>query len=191
MPDWRLTLGQVGAAAGHLRNQHVTVGDLFLFYGWFRRTSMVNGRLRFRQGDDGFHAIYGYLQIGQILNASGDTKLPKWLHDHPHADSRRMAKATNVIYVAADHVGNDSGLPGAGVFCFDDALALTKRGLSRSRWNLDPDIFRHLEISYHNENSWHDGYFQSYPRAQEYVIHADAGVIHWAQTLISEAARWG
>ena len=31
---WLPSLGQIGAASGHLRNQGVQVGDLFLFYGW-------------------------------------------------------------------------------------------------------------------------------------------------------------
>ena len=31
--NWRPALGQIGSAAGHLKNQHVGEGDLFLFYG--------------------------------------------------------------------------------------------------------------------------------------------------------------
>src|ERR1019366_2374960 len=38
-PDaWRPAFGQSGAAAGHLINQGVGAGDLFIFFGWFRKT---------------------------------------------------------------------------------------------------------------------------------------------------------
>ncbi len=33
---WRASLGQIGAAQGHLRKQRVVPGDLFLFWGLFR-----------------------------------------------------------------------------------------------------------------------------------------------------------
>src|SRR5262249_42398082 len=51
---WRPTFGQVGAAGGHLRNARVGVGDLFLFFGWFRHTEDDTARLRFIRGA-GFH----------------------------------------------------------------------------------------------------------------------------------------
>lgn len=35
---WRPAFGQSGAAAGHLFNQEVGIGDLFMFFGWFRKT---------------------------------------------------------------------------------------------------------------------------------------------------------
>ena len=35
-PDWRPAFGQVGAAQKHLEQQGVSVGDVFLFFGWFR-----------------------------------------------------------------------------------------------------------------------------------------------------------
>jgi len=63
LPGWRPSFGQIGAASGHLRNQDVGPGDLFLFYGWFRQTAMVKGGLRFVPNCDGFHAI------GLMLNA--------------------------------------------------------------------------------------------------------------------------
>lgn len=189
-PNWLPTLGQIGSAAGHLRKQHVSEGDLFLFYGWFRYTSTVAGRLQFEKKGKGFHAIFGYLRVGAIISADAEAHLPEWLNAHPHADPRRMAKATNTIYVAAGRSDGADRL-GAAVFRFDRALQLTKPGLSRSRWNLDPTLFRHLEISYHTDSAWRDGYFQSYPRAQEYVVHADAQAIEWAYGLIDGTATWG
>jgi hypothetical protein len=74
-------------------------------------------------------------------------------------------------------------LPGAGRFIFNDQLVLTKKGLSRSKWVL-PDFFEDAEISYHHEESWKDGYFQSAAIGQEFVIKDDAKVEEWAKNLI-------
>ena len=35
--DWKPIFGQFGAAETHLENQGVTIGDVFLFFGWFRK----------------------------------------------------------------------------------------------------------------------------------------------------------
>ena len=80
--------------------------------------------------------------------------------------------------------------PGAGVFRISQHHILTKQNFSRSRWNLDPALFGHAKISYHSETSWRDGYFQSYPRAQEYVIHADDAIVSWASQLIQSSTLW-
>ena len=187
---WLPSLGQIGSASGHLRNQGVQVGDLFLFYGWFRHTEEIDSRLRFRTDCPEYHAIYGYLQVGDIICANNLVDLPEWLQDHPHANQKRLAKPTNVIYVASKSLGSDAGVQGAGVFKFRDALILTKLGFSRSRWSLDPKLFRHLQISYHTDNSWKEDYFQPYPRAQEYVINADEPVVRWTHKLIKGSQRW-
>jgi hypothetical protein len=34
--DWRPAFGQSGAAEGHLTNEGIGAGDLFIFFGWFR-----------------------------------------------------------------------------------------------------------------------------------------------------------
>ena len=46
-PGWLPLFGQVDAAQSHLENCGVGVGDLFLFFGWFRRTIRVDGHLMF------------------------------------------------------------------------------------------------------------------------------------------------
>ncbi len=190
-PGWRGSLGQIRAAAGHLRNQQVGVGDLFLFYGWFRPVESVNGRYEFRSRDAGFHAIYGYLEIGQVLSAPAFAELPPWLRDHPHAMPSRLSEATNTFYVATPLLTSNPSRPGWGTFRFDERLVLSHPAMSRSRWNLERDLFRHLTISYHSSGAWKDGYFQSYPRAQEYVIHADNAAAAWARNLITISQPWG
>ena len=189
-PKWLPAFGQARAAESHLENQGVSRGDLFLFFGWFRHTEEVHGELRFHGDDNGFHAIFGYLQIGDIICASGAAQLPIWLNDHSHADAAARKRSNNTIYVAEPKLSFHPNYPGAGVFEFDDQKVLTKQGESRSRWNLNPKHFRYVKISYHSGNSWKDGYFQSAGRGQEFVIHADEKVIEWAFRLIKDARLW-
>ena len=189
-PDWLPAFGQIEGSATHLRSQGVSVGDLFLFFGWFRHTEEVHGRIRFRGDDNGFHAIFGYLQIGEVFVADEAAQLPDWLNYHPHAVTVRRKRKNNTVYVAAPKLSFHLVYPGAGVFQFDNRKVLTKQGESRSRWNLNPKIFRHVRISYHSENSWKDGYFQSAGRGQEFVIHADEEIIEWAFRLIKDARLW-
>jgi hypothetical protein len=186
---WRASLGQINAAAGHLRNQDIEPGDLFLFYGFFRQTDEIDGHLRFQPSARGFHAIYGYLEVDQILYTPQPEDLPQWIFDHPHALPQRLSQRTNTIYVATSSLTSHPTFPGADVFRFDERLVLTQRGMLKSRWKLDPAIFRHLTISYHQTAAWREGYFQSYPRAQEYVIHADTGAAEWALSLVTQTRR--
>ena len=87
------------------------------------------------------------------------------------------------FYIARDNLSWNESLPGAGRFMFNDKLVLTKKGLSRSKWDL-PDCFREADISYHNENSWKDGYFQSAAIGQEFVVKDNDRVEEWAKSLI-------
>ncbi|CAI8922445.1 hypothetical protein EMIT0158MI4_310005 [Burkholderia ambifaria] len=43
IPGWRPALGQTGAAQGHLSNNGVGAGDVFLFFGWFRQVEKSRG----------------------------------------------------------------------------------------------------------------------------------------------------
>ena len=69
--DWSPAFGQIGAAQGLLANAGVEVGDIFLFFGWFRHVEKTEKGYRYvrRKGDDFYaHAdmniIYGYMQVG-------------------------------------------------------------------------------------------------------------------------------
>ncbi len=60
---------------------------------------------------------------------------------------------------------------------------LTKSGMSRSCWDL-PDFFKNLDISYHSQNSFKEGYFKSADIGQEFVISADDNLIEWTKELL-------
>lgn len=59
-------------------------------------------------------------------------------------------------------------------------------GLSRSKWDL-PDCFRKAEISYHGNDSWKEGYFQSAAIGQEFVVKNNDGIEEWAKSIIKGA----
>ena len=177
---WRGCFGQRDQAHSHLVNKEVGVGDLFLFFGWFKLTTVIKGRLSFENASEGNHVIFGYLQIGQIFNAN-TPNLPDWLEDHPHISTG--AKENDSVYVAAKRLSWNNRLSGSGTFRFHNSLILTKNGQPKSRWDL-PLFFRQANISYHTQSSWKAEYFQSTARGQEFVIEDNEKVQQWAMKLI-------
>lgn len=180
--DWKPAFGQIGASQTHLENQNVKAGDLFLFFGWFRNT-VYRGKdtLKYDSNCTDKHMLFGYLQIGEIIQGN-NTKKYYW---HPHSGGE-YANSNNTIYVASKELvinGNNTNLPGAGTFKYSDSLVLTKNGYSRSRWNL-PDFFKTTSISYHNEKSFKEDYFQSVAIGQEFVVSESEMVTEWAYNLI-------
>jgi hypothetical protein len=179
--NWKPAFGQKDASLRHLMNQGVEVGDLFLFFGLFKQAEFVDGKYQFVKGAKEKHVIWGYLQIGEILNNPTKQKYP-WLGRHPHLD---RTEPLNSIFVACDKLSWDKDLPGAGLLNYKDSLVLTKEGLSTSRWEL-PDFIIESYISYHSDKNRKDGYFQSALRGQEFVFSADERpeILKWISDLI-------
>ena len=183
--SWKPLFGQIGAAQAHLKNKEVEEGDLFLFFGTFRKTIKQDGMYQFDSSRE-FHAIYGYLQIGEIVSLENNTKFPEWMAYHPHTDPSRYG-IKNTIYVARDRLTWQPDVPGAGLLNFTEKLILTKKGCLKSRWNL-PLFFDEVNISYHSEKSWNrkDGYFQSAKRGQEFVIQSNKKIEGWIKDILRE-----
>lgn len=179
---WRGCFGQIGAAQTVLENSHIGVGDLFLFFGWFNDCELYNNSLKMKKGN-GRHVLFGYLQIGEIIHTATD-KIPAWLKYHPHSQGERVNNKNNCIYVARESSSWNENIPGYGVFKYNAELDLSMPGMSRSKWKL-PEIFRGLSITYHTQNSWKDGYFQSAARGQEFVVEENDAISKWAQNLIN------
>jgi hypothetical protein len=173
---WRPALGQTGPSLGHLENQGVGVGDLFLFFGWFRRAEFHGERLRFVQGAPDVHAVFGYLEVGEVLEGAEIARVP-W---HPHASP--VPRDRNTVYTAAARLAG-AELPGVGTLDYREDRVLTAPGLTRSRWKLLPWMGL-AEISAHKPKALHSDYFQSTPRSQEFVIEDQAAVRDWALSLI-------
>lgn len=142
LPGWRPAFGQVGAAQKHLANQGVGVGDLFLFFGWFREVEdFGRGVWRYRSDAQNLHVLFGWLQVGEVLALGPDSaelraSRPE-LAEHPHFHGRWSEG--NTVYVASERLaidGQDLGA-GGGVFpAFHPGLQLTKPGSTRTVWSL-------------------------------------------------------
>ena len=181
---WKPIFGQAGAAQTHLENQGVEVGDIFMFFGWFRKTEEKNGMLKYAKGSKDAHMMFGYLQIGEIVNGEGVLDYP-W---HPHAYYYDPEyDNNNTMYIASEHLvidGVDTGLPGAGTFKYSDELVLTMPGQTKSRWLL-PEFFKKVNISCHSADSFKpEGYFQTVRIGQEFVVSESKEVTEWAKNII-------
>jgi len=165
--DWRPLLGQIEASQSHLENQGVSVGDLFLFFGWFRKTR-INAKNQLEYFGPDFHMIFGYLRIGEIIKTKNNKNIEKWLNYHSHIKRTEwLNKKTNTLYIASNKKQFE-GINEGKILKFNNNLILTKNGHPRSHWSL-PDFFRETKISYH-PNAWREEYFQSAGRGQEFVI---------------------
>ncbi len=171
-PDgWIAAYGQCSQSGKHLDNQGVGVGDLFLFFGWFRQTEFDGeGKLRYVKNAPDLHIIFGYLRIGDILNSQDMDRICPW-HPHSHQDWQN-----NRLYLAADKVMPDWDMPGYGVLPYHQKRILTSGGQQkRSVWSL-PYFFQanDVKMSYHpNAKFSLNGSsvsMQSVGRGQEFVI---------------------
>jgi hypothetical protein len=167
-----------------LENQHIGLGDLFLFFGWFRETERgADGKLKYVSKATDLHIIYGYLQVGRIINQPGEIAKYSW---HPHAS---FDTKNNSMYFARDTLSWDNTKSGYGVFQNNERLVLTKRGMSRSCWAL-PAFFEGLKITGLRADSWQtDQNGERYCRiangmGQEFVVEENDAVSAWAKSLI-------
>lgn len=179
---WRPLFGQAGAAQGHLKKEGVGEGDIFLFFGLFRKTVREDGRIAFERKTKPIHVIFGYFEI-QHVHAYPFEDLPGWMEYHPHTSKGSRSDRHNAIYVASEALSFKPGIPGAGTFNFCPSLVLTKPDHSASQWDL-PVLFRKARITYHTEKSWKEGYFQSADIGQEFVVSGCTKVEAWAKRLI-------
>lgn len=178
--DWKPAFGQVDAAQTHLKNQKIAIGDLFLFFGWFKQTEYgTDGQLKYKKNAPSIQVIYGYLQISDILTGKSIYDYP-W---HPHASPNYPNN--NTLYIPSDKLTFDNEVtkkPGYGIINYNISRVLTKEG-GRSKWEVF-DWFNDVTISYHSETSLKDNYFQSARRGQEFVMSENQKVLDWAKMII-------
>ncbi|MCG3135470.1 MAG: hypothetical protein HMLKMBBP_03126 [Planctomycetes bacterium] len=195
---WRPSLGQVGAAQGHLRKQGVAAGDVFLFFGLFRP---VDAELRW-SGPPAHH-IWGWLQVDDVLSVDDDVRRGgakwKWTARHPHLAFEPDAR--NTLYVAARRLSLPRlrrSVPGAGVF---DFATPTRRltaadAKSPTDWALPIEFMPRRgrrPLSYHGDRSrWRRSGGQARLRAvakgQEFVLDLDEypELLPWLAALLRD-----
>lgn len=137
--SWQPSLGQVKQAEGYLRNKDVDLGDVFLFFGWFRRvTQDEHGGWRFVPGSPDLHVVFGWLRICAMIEVPDDPSLHPalvaehpWLANHPHLHfPEGFVRGGNRIYVGTE---DDAG----EFHRFDDRRVLTAPdSRTRNTWRL-------------------------------------------------------
>jgi hypothetical protein len=197
---WMPMFGQVGAAQTHLCKQGVGIGDLFLFFGWFRQTQYRGGQLLFATGAKDVHMLYGWLQVGAVHQPTGEfLDDHPWAGEHPHCLDNGWG-TNNRIYLAALSLrlnGHDTGLAGGGVFPqYTETLRLTAPGRTRSIWRLPGWMHpagKSSTLSYHGDPMiWQkDGactLLASRRKGQEFVLQAEdyPGAVGWLEGLFKE-----
>jgi hypothetical protein len=193
---WRRVFGQQGGAQTYLKNRGVRKGDLFLFFGWFKHAKEGNGQLHYVRGAKNLHVIFGWLQVGDILEVKKDQPLdefPTWLRYHSHIVNRNIySKTANTIYMAPKHLTLEGlSVPAAGIFpCFKPSLQLTApEEKSRSHWSLPKWLCRkqvHGNWACHVD---HHLPFDSNGRRQEFVFEIPDNSQHakqWLKGLFEE-----
>jgi hypothetical protein len=196
-PGWKPIFGQDGAAESHLQRQGVGEGDIFLFFGWFRQTELVDGHYRCVRDAPDCHYIFGWLQIERRIPVSNRSELPSWALYHPHC-SREQHNNLDSLYVSTDRLrlpGLDSDLPGGGVFTgAHNNLRLTCPGSLRSTWQLPGWFYpqdRNPTLSYHTKTArWsrqgHHTLLSTVGRGQEFVLDCDGypEALGWAAGIL-------
>lgn len=180
--DWVAGFGQINQSQSYLRNQNVGIGDLFLFFGWFKQTegSLHDGTLRYVKGAPDQHILYGYLQVGEVVSEQ-DTLYEKYPW-HPHAHPERANQKTNMLYLPSNELTFDKSRCGYGVFDFSEKRILTKRGYSKATWNevdalLPDNICKNIKNSSKKEGLYYAGQWQ------ELVLKENEISEYWAKSI--------
>jgi hypothetical protein len=194
---WKPLFGQAEAAESHLQSQGVEAGDIFLFFGWFRRVERVAEQYRYVKDAPDQHVIFGWFQIERRVPVTHRAAMPPWALYHPHC-RRHSHSRTDSLYIATDRLKLDArnlDRPGAGVFRgYNEKLCLTAPGARRSLWRLpgwfDPRGGR-PPLTYHrNLNRWQTAedhvHLDSAKRGQEFVLDCDRypEAIEWLAALL-------
>lgn len=202
MPGWRPLFGQVGTAERHLENKGVGAGDVFLFFGLYRRVEKSAAGWRYVHGCRPLHVIFGWLQVAERVTVSEWPRDKRWAPYHPHF--QREPDPTNAIYVAAERLELpgliSSGLPGAGNFPrFAPELQLTESRCTRPGLWMLPGWFhpngRASTLTYHADPArWKltgsNVMLATVSRGQEFVLDCDdyPEAINWLHGLLSSTA---
>lgn len=199
---WRGLFGQTDRAAGHLRKQHISPGDVFLFFGLFRRTRWQAGALVWDERFSPAHVIWGYLEVGSGPHNAWSPPPEDWMAAHPHfhcasdpgfAIHNDVYVATNQLSFAPEHRGS-AGFATYSASCCEDTpgLRLTCTGGPLTAWRLP--IALHptrtpAPLTYHPDpGRWSaDGdhcLLTVVDRGQEFVVERTDAIDDWLHRLI-------
>jgi len=131
--DWKPSFGQINQAQVHLSNEGISENDLFLFFGWFKFAEIVKGKINFskeknQEYPNGFHAIFGYLQVDKVFPVNNKNNIENWLTNHPHIKYKIKDNLdNNTIYTAKDYFTFDKSINLKSVFMLITMLIKTNQ----------------------------------------------------------------
>ena len=191
---WIPAFGQISSSSSYLHNSNVEVGDLFLFFGWYHKVIEENGQYRYTLKSDingkdikdyfdynDFHAIWGYMQIGEIITDKEKIKEFYW---HPHSHESRLADKTNTLYIPTERLSFNQALPGFGTLDYRDDRVLTMKGKSRGNWKIqEPYMPENVCGNRKNSSKYQDCvYYQGV--WQELVLKESNVTEEWVKSII-------
>jgi hypothetical protein len=180
---WRPIFGQAGAAQTHLARQKVGVGDLFLFFGAFRRAERDgDGKtFRFVRSAPKLHVIFGWMQVGEVRRVTDElAKEIPWARRHPHVAAAERHR-NDTVYIASERLSSlKLDASGAGVFARlrpELTLTATEPYAGCSTWTLPRWMHpgARTPLSYHGRlERWSESaesvQLRSVGRGQEFVL---------------------
>ena len=187
LQDWKAGFGQIGSAQGVLQNAKVEKGDIFLFFGWFRRVEYRNNRYQYVRKNTGtfydhadLHIIYGYMQIGDILTEKSELLKYPW---HPHSSPSRIDNKTNAIYTPSENLSIVPELPGYGTLDYRQDRVLTMEDRGRGTWKelsfLSPEyVYGNRKNSAKGKGLYYGGIWQ------ELIVYESEGLMDWVKSLL-------
>lgn len=194
---WRGIYGQGGPAQTLLNNQDVTSGDLFLFFGTFRR--VTGDALALNYVGLPLHVLFGWLRIEHRYLQPRISEVPTWAAYHPHLQCPEGG--TNAIYTASAKLDSETDLPEWGVFQeYNAELSLTHPAQNGRRshtlWRLPcwmdaregrTPLTYHKKECFSNRTDEHVTFQSARHPGQEFVLRADEypEAWPWAQALIN------
>ena len=185
---WRPAFGQSGSAQGLLSNAGVDIGDIFLFFGWFRSVEETENGYRFvaKNSEDFYHGnnlqvVFGYLQIGEIIT---DQDVIRQFYWHPHSSMSHTNVINNTLYLPTEKLSLNPSLKGYGTLDYRQDRVLTMKNRGRATWNeysfLMPEhIYGNKKNSSKNGGLYYAGIWQ------ELVVNESAELIDWVNSIIS------
>lgn len=133
--------GQSGAASSHLLSKGIESGDVFLFFGTFKKTLLEHGKITYDSAMHEIQAIWGYMIVDDIIhvNRITESQVEKYpdIKTHLHYLNKENEEGENIIICGSRF----------GTFDYAVKYCLTKLGYKKSFWEL-PDFFKNTNISY-------------------------------------------
>ncbi|WP_137790941.1 hypothetical protein [Bacillus sp. E(2018)] len=191
--NWRGIFGQSGSAETILEKNDIKNGDLFLFFGWFKKVDKIKNKHKYSKDASNVHCIYGYLEVEEKFDLCLHNKqLPQWTLSHPHVKHSSEYKGRNAIYTATENLSFSPNKTGWGTFHYDTRLVLTKENQpKRSVWEL-PNIFAKEVSRFNGKTTFtelNNGNFQAEfigMNNQELFISDNDEIMGWAKELIKQ-----